>query len=109
MLHQRQASSVALCTVSLQARLEADLASKDQQCSDLQRELEGRRDADSTMAVRVQQLQAALHSAQAATKAGKEKVAGSPTWQHQLGGQEEDNDQAMWQQVGLHWKAHFEV
>ena len=101
-LNRLQESSGALCTDLLQVRLEADLASRDQQCSDLQRQLEGKREADSATAVRLQQLQAALQSAQAAlTKAGRQEVAGSPTWQHQHGGQEEDNDQAMWQQVGL--------
>ena len=102
MPNRRPESSGALCPASLQVRLEADLASRDQQCSDLQRQLEGRREADRASAVRLKQLQAALQSAQAArTGAGREEGAGSPTWQHQLGGQEEDNDQAMWQQVGL--------
>ena len=107
---RRQESGGALCPALLQTRLEADLASRDQQCSDLQRQLAGRREADSASAGRLQQLQAALHSAQAAlAETGREEVAGSPTWQHRLAGQEEDNDQAMWQQVGLQSRARFEV
>ena len=55
---RRQQSGGALCPALLQTRLEADLASRDQQCSDLQRQLAGRREADRASAGRLQQLQA---------------------------------------------------